>query len=81
MVAEETQLNKLEFQRQLGALIKKLRADKGVSQSELAKWCGKDRQYVFKVENGELNPTSFTLYQIFVVLEVDIVFPSAVTKP
>lgn len=49
-----------------------LREEKGLRQSDLAYACGKDRQALEKIENGRVNPTVYTLYEIAQVLEVPL---------
>lgn len=44
-----------------------------MSQAELARACGKDRQNIEKIENGRVNPTLFSLYEIAEALEVSLV--------
>lgn len=56
----------------LSANIKKLRAEKGLSQEELAGKCGLHRTYVGAVERGERNVTLSSLELIAIALDVDV---------
>ena len=59
----------------LGQLIK-LRKEKGLSQSELAKRTGNKQQVISRIESRENSPTLKTLCSILDALEYDIVFVS-----
>lgn len=48
----------------IGKRIIEVRSEKGWSQSDLARACNKDRQAIEVLENGKVNPTIFTLYEI-----------------
>jgi len=65
-------VKKDQLQIKIGTRIKELRSNKGWNQSDLARACEKDRQAIEKIENGKVNPTLFTLYQIANALEVDL---------
>lgn len=65
-------MTKDQFQKKIGANVKRIRTEKGISQSQLASACGKDRQSIHKVENGEFNATSYYLFQIAEGLEVKV---------
>ena len=58
--------------KKIGKRIVDLRTEKGLNQSELARLCAKDRQAIEKIENGKVNPTIFSLYEVSVALEVDL---------
>ena len=60
------------MKKELGARIIELRTKKGWSQSDLARACGKDRQAIEKLENGKVNPTLYTLYEVANALEVSL---------
>lgn len=49
-----------------------LREQKGWSQSDLARACNKDRQAIEIIENGKVNPTIYSLYEIAKALEVTL---------
>lgn len=57
---------------ELGKHIVMLRQQKGWSQSDLARACNKDRQAIEKLENGKVNPTLYTLFEIANALEVSL---------
>ncbi|PKG44172.1 helix-turn-helix domain-containing protein [Psychroflexus sp. MES1-P1E] len=65
-------MDKEELKGQIGRRIIKLRAVKGWSQSDLARASNKDRQAIEKLENGRVNPTIFSLYEIAKVLDVTL---------
>jgi len=41
-------------------------------QADLARACNKDRQAIEIIENGKVNPTIFSLYEIAKALEVEL---------
>ena len=61
-----------ELQNKIGNRIIEVRTQKGWSQSDLARACDKDRQSIEKIENGKVNPTIFTLYEISEALSVKL---------
>lgn len=62
-------MTKDELKKQIGQRIIELRTQKGWSQSDLARACDKDRQAIEKLENGKVNPTIYSLYEISLALE------------
>lgn len=65
-------MTKDELKKNVGQRIVELRSQKGWSQSDLARACGKDRQAMEKLENGKVNPTIYTLLEISKALEVKL---------
>jgi putative transcriptional regulator len=65
-------VKKPELNKKIGKKIIALRTEKGMSQSDLARACGKDRQAMEKLENGKVNPTLYTLYEVAEALEVEV---------
>jgi putative transcriptional regulator len=65
-------VNKDTLSKKIGDRIVQLRKDKGWLQADLARACGKDRQAIEKLENGKVNPTLFSLYEIAVALDVNL---------
>lgn len=63
-------MEKLEVAKMVGQKIKKIRKERGISQSELARLCFKDKQAIEKIENGKVNPTLYSLYLIAQALEI-----------
>ena len=57
-------MKKTELNRKIGLRIVELREAKDWSQADLARACGKDRQAIEKLENGRVNPTLYTLYEV-----------------
>ncbi|RYC53321.1 XRE family transcriptional regulator [Flagellimonas alvinocaridis] len=65
-------MDKEELKMKLRKRLVQLREEKGLRQADLAYACGKDRQALEKIENGRVNPTVYTLYEIAQVLEVPL---------
>lgn len=65
-------MKKEEVQKKVGKRIIELREQIGWSQSDLARACNKDRQAIEKIENGKVNPTLYSLYEIAVAMEVPL---------
>lgn len=65
-------MDKDELKAQIGKRLVELRSKKGWSQSDFARACNKDRQAIEKLENGRVNPTVFSLYEIAEALEMSL---------
>ncbi|MBI5857261.1 MAG: helix-turn-helix transcriptional regulator [Sphingobacteriales bacterium] len=52
------------FLKKLGKNIARLRENVGLSQTELALRCDKDRQSLNRLEKGRINPSAYYLHQI-----------------
>jgi len=65
-------VKKEQLQKKIGQRIIDLRSQKGWSQSDLARACNKDRQAIEKIENGKVNPTIFSLFEISKALQVSL---------
>lgn len=65
-------LNKKEFQIAVGNRIRQIREAKNISQTELGNLCDIERTNMNRIEAGNTNPTSFTLYVIAQKLEIDL---------
>lgn len=65
-------MNKKELNQRIGERIIQLRNRRNWNQSALARACSKDRQAIEKIENGKVNATIFTLYEIAIALEVSL---------
>ncbi|MRX38166.1 helix-turn-helix domain-containing protein [Flavobacterium sp. LC2016-23] len=61
-----------KLKEKIGQRIIELRDKKGWSQSDLARACHKDRQSIEKIENGKVNPTLYTLFEIAIALEISL---------
>ena len=74
---------KYQFLKDLGSRIREIRIQKGLSQSEVANRCGKERQSYQRVESGNVSPTLWYLQHIAMALEVDLkdLIPENPTKP
>lgn len=57
-------MDKRTFTVKLGSRIRKVREGLGISQSELARKCEKDRQHIELIENGKVTCSSYNLYLI-----------------
>ena len=58
--------------KKIGQRIIHIRNQKGWSQSDLARACHKDRQAIEKIENGRVNPTLYSLFEIATALEISL---------
>ncbi len=65
-------VNREEKLRQLGAKVREVRIQKGLTQTELANRIGKDHPSVNKLENGKVNPSYLFLLEVCQGLEIDI---------
>jgi len=65
-------MTKDELKKKIGQRIVELRKQKGWSQSDLARACEKDRQAMEILENGKVNLTIYSLYEIAQALEVSL---------
>ncbi len=60
------------FLKKLGKNIALLREKSGISQTELALRCDKDRQSLNRLERGRINPSIFFLLEIATELNVPV---------
>jgi transcriptional regulator with XRE-family HTH domain len=60
----------MDVRRRVGLNVKRFRAERGLSQEELAFECGLHRTYVSGVERGVRNPTVMVLERIAKALKV-----------
>jgi len=65
-------VNKEELQVKIGKRIIKLREELGWTQADLARACMKDRQAIEKLENGKVNTTLYTLYELAVAMKLEL---------
>ena len=72
-----------DFLKKLGKQIKKIRTERGLTQTALAHLCGKDSQSLQRVESGNTNPTAWYLQHIAVALNVEVkeLFDTDLPKP
>jgi transcriptional regulator with XRE-family HTH domain len=61
-----------EILRRIGLRIRKIRESKDITQSELARLSDKDRQNIYRLEKGKINPSIYSLYEIAQALGVDL---------
>lgn len=59
-----------EESKKLGSNLKALRANKSITQSQLAELIGVDKSFVSNIENGKTNPTLSTITSLAKVLGV-----------
>lgn len=62
--------NEITPLKSLGLRIKELRAERAITQEELAEMAGVFRTYMSRIESGLANPTFTTLYTLAQVLDV-----------
>ncbi len=65
-------LDKEVFLNKLGKQIVSIRKSKGMTQSDLAHACFKERQSIERVENGKTNPTAYYLSEIAEAMDVTL---------
>lgn len=56
--------------KKLGKNLKKIRTQKNITQSEIAKQLNVNRSFVSNLENGKTNPTLSTITKLAQVLKV-----------
>lgn len=65
-------MNKETYLKRLGKNIARLREEAGLSQTELALRCDKDRQSLNRLEKGRINPSIFYLKEIAEQLNIPL---------
>ena len=65
-------MNKDDLKKKIGQRIVEVRTKKNWNQSDLARACEKDRQALEKLENGKVNPTLYTLFEIAKALDIPL---------
>lgn len=60
------------YQQKIGSVIRSLRADKGWSQTKLAKIVGVTQSHVCRIENGIHTPTDVTIRRFAKALDVPV---------
>jgi transcriptional regulator with XRE-family HTH domain len=63
-------MDKSDFNKQLGLLIRKKRIEKGLTQLELAYKMNLDYQYISRIERGLITPTVFWMKNLCEALEI-----------
>lgn len=56
--------------KKLGENLRKIRTEKNITQTELAKTLGVDKSFVSNIENGKTNPTLSTITNLAQTLGV-----------
>lgn len=59
--------------QRLGEQVRRIRLEKGLTQTELANKIGKDHPSINKLENGKVNPSFYFLYEVATGLEVELI--------
>jgi transcriptional regulator with XRE-family HTH domain len=62
----------MDIRSKIGRRIKSLRAEKGLSQNDLAFYAGIDRSYLAGIENGKRNVTVLILEKVITALETTV---------
>ena len=65
-------MNKIDLLKKIGQNVTRLREQAGLSQTELALRCDKDKQSLNRLEKGRINPSVFYLHQIALELNVTV---------
>lgn len=65
-------MEKEEFNRKLGAYIRKKRLEKKWTQEMLADKMGNNFQNISRIERGELSPTLYWCFRLSLVLETEL---------
>ena len=65
-------INIKPYQKKLGAKIRQLRHDNGLSQSQLAAKCNLEKTSISRIENGRVNVTLKTIVILSSSLDVSI---------
>ena len=63
-------MDKPEFNKRLGFLIRKKRIEKGLTQLELADLMNLDYQYISRIERGLISPTLFWFTKLSEALNI-----------
>jgi putative transcriptional regulator len=71
-IAEICYVTKDKLNALIGQRIIALRSKKGWSQADLAREADKSPQAIEKIENGKVNPTVYSLYEIAKALDVSL---------
>ena len=70
----DKRLNELKktIPKLIGDIIRNLRKEKGLTQTQLAQLVGKDRQYLYKIEKGRVIPNIVTISALAIALEIPL---------
>ncbi|MBS1594097.1 MAG: helix-turn-helix transcriptional regulator [Bacteroidetes bacterium] len=64
--------SKEQLLKNFGKRLVMLRKEQNLSQSDLARLTGKDRQNIYRIEKGDLNPTLFQLTELATALKISV---------
>jgi len=64
--------NKLQFRKEVGFNIKRIRKEQGLTQMDLTGLTGLDRSYISEIETGKSSITLDTLLKIKKALKVEL---------
>ncbi|RYC51150.1 hypothetical protein DN53_16080 [Flagellimonas olearia] len=65
-------MTKQELSIKIGNRIRQLRKQKNISQAELGRLCGRDKQHIELIENHKVSANTYTLYTIALALDIDL---------
>lgn len=65
-------MTKEAFLKKLGKNIARLREEAGISQTDLALRCDKDKQSLNRLEKGRINPSAYYLSEIATELKIPL---------
>jgi transcriptional regulator with XRE-family HTH domain len=65
-------MSESDLQSKLGERIRAIRAEKNMTQNELAIECDFEKASMSRIESGQANPTIRTLYKISKALNINI---------
>jgi len=65
-------LTKQELSIKIGERIKQLRKERNISQAELGRMCGRDKQHIELIENHKVSANTYTLYTMAFALGVEL---------
>lgn len=63
---------KTSIPTKIGNRVKFFRKEKGITQTQLARLVGKDRQYLYKIEKAIVTPNVVTIAALSIALEVPL---------
>jgi transcriptional regulator with XRE-family HTH domain len=69
----------MDMRALVGANVRRIRQDRGLTQEEFSEKSGFTQQYISDLERGRRNPTIVTLYELSVALgvsHIDLLRPS-----
>jgi len=65
-------MEKIEFDKKLGAYVQKLRKEKGWTQQDLAEKIGTMKQNISRLEHGDTSPTFYWISNLALAFEMSL---------